>query len=138
MKMLQTVNIIEEYDGKILRVASFPDNEEGREAGDKVFKTWCANNPCATSPYHMEEAIKNGCWESDAWRISIVYSSETRLEGHCECGAEMEKSESCGVKVCPDCGQHEGIVRCFCGWSQSGGDGRRELEEMGENVDEDY
>lgn len=43
----------------------------------------------------------------------------------------------CGADVCDDCGAHKGLVRCFCGWSAAGGDGRRELIEMGENVDDD-
>jgi hypothetical protein len=31
------------------------------------------------------------------------------------------------------------MARCFCGWSLSGGDGRAELEEMGEVIEpEDY
>jgi hypothetical protein len=42
----------------------------------------------------------------------------------------------CG-KVCNECNDHDGLVRCFCGWSRSGGDGRQELIEMGERIDED-
>ena len=47
-------------------------------------------------------------------------------------------SRSCGVKICYDCGEHKGLVRCFCGWSASGGDGYGELVGMGEQVEEDY
>lgn len=47
-------------------------------------------------------------------------------------------SRTCGVDVCYECRDHKGgLARCFCGWSQSGGDGYRELVEMGENI-EDY
>lgn len=55
----------------------------------------------------------------------------------CPCGGEMTKSRECGVPVCEECGKHEGLARCFCGWSESGEDGRAELEEMGEVIDED-
>ena len=56
-----------------------------------------------------------------------------------ECGGESFKSRSCGVFVCDDerCGNHEGLVRCYCGWAASGGDGVIELYEMGEYVDQE-
>lgn len=54
----------------------------------------------------------------------------------CHAGAYMDRK--CGVFVCSSCEQHEGLARCFCGWSASGGDGYRELAEMGENLEEDY
>lgn len=40
----------------------------------------------------------------------------------------------CGVYVCCACDHHKGLARCYCGWSKSGGDGRRELIEMGEVI----
>jgi len=37
------------------------------------------------------------------------------------------------------CDNHQNLARCFCGWSESGGDGRQELIEMGETIEpEDY
>lgn len=45
-------------------------------------------------------------------------------------------NRSCGANVC-ECGDHKGLARCFCGWSRSGGDGYRELIEMGETIDPD-
>lgn len=48
----------------------------------------------------------------------------------------MERSNECGVKVCTNCGEHDGLVRCFCGWAADGGDGREQLIELGENLDE--
>lgn len=53
----------------------------------------------------------------------------------CECGGEYEISRYCGCKVCPDCDNHKGLARCYCGWAASGGDGRIELEEMGETIE---
>jgi len=29
------------------------------------------------------------------------------------------------------------LARCYCGWASSGGDGRKELLEMGETIDPD-
>lgn len=56
-----------------------------------------------------------------------------------KCRGVMTLSRTCGVYVCDECDYHDGLARCFCGWSQSGGDGRRELEEMGETIEpEDY
>lgn len=54
----------------------------------------------------------------------------------CECcGGEYTFNHYCGCKVCDECNNHKGLARCYCGWSQSGGDGRAELEEMGETID---
>jgi len=43
----------------------------------------------------------------------------------------------CGATVCADCDDHKGLARCFCGWAKSGGDGYRELVEMGETIEPD-
>jgi len=51
-----------------------------------------------------------------------------------KCQGSMEMSDYCGVWVCDDCDDHEGLVRCYCGWSLSGNNGRSELEEMGEVI----
>lgn len=56
----------------------------------------------------------------------------------CKCGGEMELSRSCGAWVCYECDNHDGLARCFCGWSASGANGREELELMGEQIDDDY
>lgn len=44
----------------------------------------------------------------------------------------------CGAYVCDLCEDHRGLARCYCGWTLSGGDGREELEELGETIDPDY
>ena len=49
---------------------------------------------------------------------------------------EYEWKRYCGAKVC-HCGDHEGLIRCYCGWSASGGDGRQELRDFGEVIGED-
>ncbi len=54
----------------------------------------------------------------------------------CPCGGEFHFNNYCGAHVCTGCGQHKGLARCFCGWSQTApGEGRRELQEMGETID---
>jgi len=54
-----------------------------------------------------------------------------------DCGTlgAYELDGYCGAWVCSECGNHWGLARCYCGWSRSGGDGRRELIEMGERID---
>jgi hypothetical protein len=46
-------------------------------------------------------------------------------------------SRYCGARVCEACGDHQGLDRCYCGWSRGGGDGRAELVDLGETIDED-
>lgn len=53
--------------------------------------------------------------------------------GHCEGDATL--NTYCGAYVCMCCDTHIGLARCFCGWSRDGGDGRKELEDMGETID---
>ena len=43
----------------------------------------------------------------------------------------------CGAYVCWDCDDHRGLARCYCGWAASGGSGRQELLDMGENLEEE-
>lgn len=57
----------------------------------------------------------------------------------CPCGGTYEFLRHCGADVCDECGNHRTLARCYCGWSLSGRDGRRELVEMGETIEpEDY
>ena len=55
----------------------------------------------------------------------------------CECGGEYYFRPYCGCKVCGQCDNHKGLARCYCGWSEGGGNGRAELEEMGETIEPD-
>jgi len=62
-----------------------------------------------------------------------------------KCKGTMSYAPGCGAFVCDrdECGCHQGasgqeLTRCYCGWSASGGSGRQELEEMGEQIDENY
>lgn len=57
---------------------------------------------------------------------------------HQECGGYASFGPGCGVFICHKCGEHEGLVRCYCGWSLSGRSGYEELLEMGEQIEEDY
>jgi hypothetical protein len=49
------------------------------------------------------------------------------------CRGVASFSNYCGAYVC-DCGKHVGLTRCQCGWSESGRNGRVELEELGEVI----
>jgi len=46
-------------------------------------------------------------------------------------------SRYCGAHVCDDCGDHKGLARCYCGWAASGGNGRQELIELCETIEEE-
>lgn len=52
------------------------------------------------------------------------------------CDQTARFSDHCGAWVCY-CGAHVGLDRCYCGWARNGGDGRVQLEEDGETIDED-
>jgi len=52
-------------------------------------------------------------------------------------GHSYSSNNNCGVPVCLYCNIHKGLTRCYCGWSESGGDGRQELIKMGENIEEE-
>lgn len=53
----------------------------------------------------------------------------------CRCGGEFSFSRFCAANICDNCGNHEKLARCYCGWSQSGGDGYQELIELGETIE---
>ena len=50
---------------------------------------------------------------------------------------EYKFTDYCGAHVCFWCDHHKGLTRCYCGWSESGDDGRQELIDMGETIEED-
>ncbi len=56
-------------------------------------------------------------------------------DAHPPCRGLALFRDACGVYVCEVCAKHVGLTRCYCGWSESGGDGRRELEDFGEVID---
>jgi hypothetical protein len=60
-----------------------------------------------------------------------------RVKPCTRCGHGASMNRSCGAWVCDTCGNHEGLARCYCGWSASGGDGRTELLNLGENIEGD-
>lgn len=56
-----------------------------------------------------------------------------------ECGRKaVDFQRYCGARVCLECGHHQHLARCYCGWSVSGGNGYQELQECGEQIEEDY
>lgn len=55
--------------------------------------------------------------DSDLDASDMFGQGETEVHTCPDCRGEMEMSPSCGVFVCVDCDRHEGLARCFCGWS---------------------
>lgn len=63
------------------------------------------------------------------------------VEGFCDGCSENDVlvyNAYCSATVCCKCNKHQTLTRCWCGWSESGGDGRKELEEMGEVIGDEY
>jgi hypothetical protein len=55
---------------------------------------------------------------------------------NCPCGCvDWTFSKVCGVWTCDNCGRHEGLVLCYCGWDLDGGDGYAKLIEAGETIE---
>jgi len=54
------------------------------------------------------------------------------------CSHEFQFRDYCGAQVCDGCEHHDGLVRCYCGWAASGGDGYGEVRDMGEQIEPDY
>jgi len=52
-----------------------------------------------------------------------------------QCKHDYQFNSGCGAYVCYDCDDHKGLVRCYCGWATSGGNGLTQLIEMGETID---
>ena len=48
--------------------------------------------------------------------VTLVVTVECQHE-------ERTLSRTCGVPVCDECKDHEGLVQCFCGWAVGGGSG---------------
>ena len=57
-------------------------------------------------------------------------------------------SASCGAWICDSCSHHahvnqstgkviQDLARCWCGWERLGGNGYRELLELGETIESD-
>jgi len=94
------------------------------------FNDWDATQ-CAEGDYNA--------WEDEqVFRDQVAEAQEFVYDSCDDLGHEYEFDPHCGVNVCVVCDHHEGLARCYCGWSASGGDGRQELEDMGERIDEDY
>ena len=57
-----------------------------------------------------------------------------------DCFHEYEKvmDKYCAAYLCIHCGYHKDLARCYCGWSLTGLDGREELEQSGENIEDNF
>ena len=45
-------------------------------------------------------------------------------------------SRHCGANICYWCDDHQGLARCYCGWATDGGNGRDQLRDLGENLED--
>lgn len=55
---------------------------------------------------------------------TVTFEAEQQLISNrvltCECGGEYYFNTYCGAYVCEKCKDHQGLGRCFCGWSKGG------------------
>jgi len=67
-----------------------------------------------------------------AWKHKEEKCGEGKraLVGH---SFPFSANRTCGVRICTECRQHEGLVRCFCGWNTPPGG----LEDDGDPYGED-
>lgn len=90
MNPIRTINVIELVGGKIFGLTSFPDNQEGNQAAETLFKELyiAYNDPDGTTgvPKPTDEEfdamLEDGIWEDDqrligeSYAISIVHSTQ--------------------------------------------------------------
>lgn len=51
------------------------------------------------------------------------------------CKGHYNFEKGCGAEVCCSCDDHKGLARCYCGWAKDGGNGRSQLEDLGETIE---
>ncbi len=98
-------------------------------------RTWQVQCSCGRFRNVEQEDEPEGCdsCKDGTQYVKLLYESCPK------CGGDMARSNYCGVMVCENenCGYHKGLARCYCGWSEGGGDGRQELVEAGETIEEE-
>lgn len=67
--------------------------------------------------------------------IETTRRIQLNKQENCSCGGRFVFTQYCGAKVCNDCNNHLGYARCYCGWSESGGNGYQELIDLGETIE---
>lgn len=65
----------------------------------------------------------------------IPFEQRTKACPKSECKGLARFANFCGAWVCDECEEHLGLARCYCGWTDHGGNGRAELESMGETIE---
>lgn len=95
--------------------------------------------------YGDQDAMDCADGDYNTWEENQVFLDREGDEGldeipeiDCDNGEhDYEYNVSCGAHICWSCDDHKGLARCYCGWAADGGDGRQELVDMGENIEED-
>jgi uncharacterized protein YoaH (UPF0181 family) len=72
---LNTVNVIEEDDGAVIRMASFQDDKEGNALAEKFFEDIMKTRPEFSKSY-LKTCLEGGMFESLRYRILLVHSTE--------------------------------------------------------------
>ncbi len=74
IKAIMTVNVIEDNDG-IFGVDSFPDNDEGNKAADKLFREMALKNGAVEGEDDIEELTDCGQYDNGTYHLYIVHSN---------------------------------------------------------------
>ena len=97
------------------------------------------------------EHVGTDCVGSDIFECELIDGEEPEgfMCEKCYSNDSFAVSNDCGVWRCQDCGAHASyqgpdkapgplLARCYCGWALNGGNGRQQLLDEGENLEEDY
>lgn len=79
--------------------------------------------------------VTNESYAEPADDFAMICPGRLSRDKKCPCGGNAPLASGCGAYVCEECDNHIGLARCFCGWAADGGDGYRQLEEMGEVIE---
>lgn len=112
---------------------SFTCDENGQVDTDGLQATARENyDLCVSGQMLSRDGRRVGAPYVRSWPYRHVEPAVAECEN---CGGEATMARGCGAWVCGGCEHHQGLCRCYCGWSVSGNDGCEELAEMGETID---
>jgi hypothetical protein len=102
---------------------------------DKLDGDFCREFACPEGPeLHKHEGFGTAVIRAESMQSDPIHTHEYEQKPD----GSRRMDASCGAYVCLDCGDHQGLARCYCGWASDGGDGVAQLRAKGENVEDDY
>lgn len=68
---IDTVNVMEIADGKVLRLTAFPDNARGNDLAETLFGQIAREN--GAKPVDVSDYIENGYYSAERYPVSASY-----------------------------------------------------------------